>query len=143
MPHYRPHTPDRSNNATMRVDETQSPISIPTTGPPPSNPEPNQINSTAKHKNNEQTQHINPPSPTLPAQPQALILNPPQPDLPTFPPPAILRPRLASLTSCHVEILNASGKMVPAADTKKLRWKFFWRLPGELLRFLIRDSGWR
>ena len=62
--------------------------------------------------------------------------------MPTPPKPAILRPTLASI---QVEMFKPAGRVLPApnANTNKLRWKFFWRLPAETLELLFGGSGRR
>ena len=116
--------PVTNPNTASVADETQSPILTQTTDPPPSTHAQESIHTiTSRTAAKDQ------------------VLNSPQPELPTFPEKAILRPQLASVTNFQVEIFKATGKIMPVADTKNLRWKLFWRLPGNLLRFLIPDSG--
>lgn len=125
--------PATDPNTARVADETQSPILTQTTDPPPSTHAQESIRTITK--NNTVI------TATSRAAAKDRVLNSPQPDLPTFPEQAVLRPQLASVTNFQVEIFKATGKIMPVADTKNLRWKFFWRLPGNLLRFLIPESG--
>ena len=129
--------PVTNPNTASVADETQSPILTQTTDPPPSTHAHESIRTVTK--NNEETTTVITATSRTAAKDQ--VLNSPRPELPTFPEQAILRPQLASVANFQVEIFKATGKIMPVADTKNLRWKFFWRLPGNLLRFLIPDSG--
>ena len=123
-------------NTVSVADATQSPIVIQYADLPPSTHAHDQILPMSKttHKT---TPIIEATSRTGDYQ----GINPSLPEIPTVPEPVILRPRAASVTNFQVEIFKASGRIVPVVNTKNLRWKFFWRLPGNLLRLLIRDAG--
>ena len=129
--------PVTNPNTASVADETQSPVLTQTTDPTPSTHAQESIRTITE--NNEETTTVITATSRTAAKDR--VLNSPQPELPTFPERAILRPQLASVTNLQVEIFKATGKIMPVADTKNLRWKFFWRLPGNLLRFLIPDSG--
>ena len=137
---HRTHSvPVTGFNTVSVADATQSPISIHDADPPPSKNAQDQIRSIAKDKDKPEAPITKPTSSTATDQ----ALNPPLLELPALPEPAILRPQLASVTNFQVEVFKASGRIVPVANTKNLRWKFFWRLPGNLLRLLIQDAGQR
>ena len=98
------------------------------------------------HSNHEQqrTNNLNkrtPEKPIIKPPPKTTTsdraINPP--GMPTPPKPAILRPTLASI---QVEMFKPVLP-VPNANTNKLRWKFFWRLPAETLELLFGGSGRR